>query len=435
MGPGGSKKGLRGGGRTRTLKPSKAQPATPAGRRAVRAAPAPEPAPQGAHTVIQPRPERRAKLVAAQRRAAKAESALEERRATRLDAVKVQGTGSAGAVVGGASELPARQARLVHQAKQQQQKRAAQAAKQEAAQAERDAPIRAKQEKAAKRFAAREERERSSAARAAADLPAVRLQRQQLLGDATAASPAVTGVAEVLDALSARLGGGEAASCCRTLQKVLGTALAKEEPKYRRLRARNERLWALLLRHPEMTLLLQAAGFEETSSTESEAEEVQAALAAQLDSAQPDQAVVESLVSRMEALVPGAGEQAAEEGRTAEFVHPGGAALAALAAVLEAVGAWAVEVEQPEGEAADDSRGALAKQQDEEYAAALAADLAAGSGPEPEPEPGPESEPEPGPKPGPEPEPEPESEPLSPESLRMTRLAALGQAGPANNGG
>ena len=151
---------------------------------------------------------------------------------------------------------------------------------------------------------------------------------QQLLGDATAASPAVTGVAEVLDALSARLGGGEAASCCRTLQKVLGTALAKEEPKYRRLRARNERLWALLLRHPEIMLLLQAAGFEETSSTESEAEEVQAALAAQLDSAQPDQAVVESLVSRMEALVPGAGEQGAEEGRTAEFVHPGGAALA-----------------------------------------------------------------------------------------------------------
>ena len=419
MGPGGSKKGLRGGGRTRTLKPSKAQPATPAGRRAVRAAPAPEPAPQGAHTVIQPRPERRAKLVAAQRRAAKAESALEERRATRLDAVKVQGTGSAGAVVGGASELPARQARLVHQAKQQQQKRAAQAAKQEAAQAERDAPIRAKQEKAAKRFAAREKRERSSAARAAADLSAVRLQRQQLLGDATAASQAVTGVAEVLDALSARLGGEEAASCCRTLQKVLDTALTKEEPKYRRLRARNERLWALLLRHPEMLLLLQAAGFEEASSVGSEAEEVQAALAAQLDSAQPDQTVVESLVSRMEALVPGADEQAAGEGRTAEFVHPGGAALAALAAVLEAVGAWAVEVEQPEGgfEAADDSRGALAKQQDEEYAAALAADLAAGS--EPEPGPGPESEPE----------------PLSPESLRMTRLAALGQAGPANNGG
>ena len=42
------------------------------------------------------------------------------------------------------------------------------------------------------------------------------------------------------------------------------------------------RLWALLLRHPEMMLLLQAAGFEETSSAESEAQEVQAALDAML---------------------------------------------------------------------------------------------------------------------------------------------------------
>jgi hypothetical protein len=262
---GGSKQKLRGKPKASSYK-AQQQPAVAPGERANRTAPeAGQVLARGAHTIIAPRVDRRAKLVAAKRRGDRAEEELAARSAQRAAAVRRQpvlGTAPTGELLGGESPLPVRQARLQHLAKQQAEQRVAQRERALAAKAQRDAPYAAKQERARERFCVRQEQERRAAARAVSELPLLRQRREALLAGSNGGDAAGAGAAEVrehvallLDMLAERLGGsgraaeaeGEVWRCQRTLCKVLDNALKKAEPKFKRLKARNDKLWASLL--------------------------------------------------------------------------------------------------------------------------------------------------------------------------------------------
>lgn len=234
--------------------------------------------PRGAHTIIAPRAEQRSRIVAAQRRGTRAEEDLAERQAQRAAAARSQpvlGTAPTGEVLGGESPLPERTARLQYLAKQQAARRAAQREKQLTLKAQRDAPHVAKQERARQQFQLQQERERHAAARAVSDLPLLRQRRELLFGrDGRRGAEVIdaadtAGQAEVkdhvhllLDMLADRLrgGGGDDVVCCqRTLCKVLENALTKGEVKYRRLKARNERLWTTLLQQCGALTFLHSA--------------------------------------------------------------------------------------------------------------------------------------------------------------------------------
>ncbi len=215
-----------------------------------------------AYTIICPRTERRNGVVAAKRRDARAEEELAARQAQRAEAVRSQpvlGTAPTGELLGGESPLPERQARLQYFAKQQVAERASQRQKQLALKAQREAPYAAKKERARQLFVRQQEQQRRAAARAVCELPGLRRRREVLLGGGAedGSRPAAgeqTDVEErvhlLLDMFANRMCDGrgeEVQTCQRMLCRVLGNALTKCEPKYRRLKARNERLWGALL--------------------------------------------------------------------------------------------------------------------------------------------------------------------------------------------
>ena len=220
-----------------------------------------------AHTVILPTAARRAQVAAARRTGERAGAALAERtarRAAELAARPVNGTVGGAVLGGGGSLLPERQARLQHLARQQAEARVEQREKAAAARAARNAPYVAKQEHAAVRFSTQQAREQRASAAAVSELPAVRDARAARLGSSAGSSAGGGEVGGLLDALAGRLGADAVRQSHGLLITVLGNAATRADPKFRRVKARNEKLWTGLLQHPEAVAVLAAAAVGET---------------------------------------------------------------------------------------------------------------------------------------------------------------------------
>jgi hypothetical protein len=170
-----------------------------------------------------------------------------------------------------------------------------------------------------------------------------------------------------------------AATCLRLLTTVLRNAATKVDKKYRRLSAKNEKLWNGLLRHPEAVAILTSAGFireecalsttptsaEETGQVELELGELKLEISRQLDrklpmAADPDH--VASLVARLEQLSKvsshsqeSTSSQICSSARKFDYVHPcsditakgdpAKAELGPLLAILQATLTWAARSE------------------------------------------------------------------------------------------
>merc|ERR1712032_51973 len=75
----------------------------------------------------------------------------------------------------------------------------------------------------------------------------------------------------LLDMLKERIGQLDALASVKLLCTVLENT-TKEDPKYRQLKARNDKLWVALLQHPELCGLLKVAGFEKQRGMEGQSE-------------------------------------------------------------------------------------------------------------------------------------------------------------------
>jgi hypothetical protein len=95
----------------------------------------------------------------------------------------------------------------------------------------------------------------------------MRQARQARLSGAVGPGAAAM-VVPLLDMLAGRLGcAGEVERSGRMLSLVLNNATTKGEPKYRRLKARNDKLWTSLLQHPEVSLDINAGAVQLSNST------------------------------------------------------------------------------------------------------------------------------------------------------------------------
>eukprot|EP01047_Picozoa_sp_COSAG01_P027263 COSAG01_NODE_1795_length_9213_cov_3.564297_2_plen_372_part_00 len=267
-------------------------PQQPPGRRAVRSQPAAATqsspisrAPGAAHTIISPTVQQRRQLVRAQRRGERVEMELAARRQQRLEEVRrrpVAGTAAGtGEVLGGSDgraavqQQPhgpgtgegARQARLRYFARQQAER----------GRVRRGPSVRPAEAEGAAAAAA----VAAAAAQAWQQHEASTQQQVDGWGVAPSAADQSTAltplVRALMDQLAARLGGDDDARhravvqrCVRMLCVVLQNAAtkARHEPKMARLRARNHKLWAGLLQHPEMEAVLAMAGWRVLQSSE-----------------------------------------------------------------------------------------------------------------------------------------------------------------------
>ena len=154
-------------------------------------------------------------------------------------------------------------------------------------------------------------------------------------------------VVETLHSLLAERLRGRHAESIATIKRILSNAATKGtvDAKYLTLRAANEKVWHLVLRHPELVAILKLAGFEHRSGAEvaqQQLELLQVRLQEQLDSGlHPNgaQGHVDSLVTQIEQLTFGASRHAPTDvDRESEFVHRATcSALDDLATVLTAL--------------------------------------------------------------------------------------------------
>merc|ERR1711920_730804 len=129
----------------------------------------------------------------------------------------------------------------------------------------------------------------------------------------------------------------------------------KDDPKYRRLKASNNKLWAGLLQHPELCMVLEASGFgkgTEEKYRHMELGHLESRIQELLESRETmDEAHIEVLLHRMEELKNSpfssdpSGNTGNESdtlvGRTVTLLHPANELLLGdLATVLEAVAEW-----------------------------------------------------------------------------------------------
>eukprot|EP00927_Polykrikos_kofoidii_P060041 TRINITY_DN55114_c0_g1_i1.p1 TRINITY_DN55114_c0_g1~~TRINITY_DN55114_c0_g1_i1.p1 ORF type:complete len:356 (+),score=59.82 TRINITY_DN55114_c0_g1_i1:114-1181(+) len=298
------------------------------------------------YTVVRPDPQQRAELLNAGRRE---ERMLEARRAA-LARRPIDGTEPVGAIIGGEVAIDAedmRNARLQRLAKQNAKPVALpkQSVSLEAAKPQSDTP----HDSNAGASSQMPELERLAAAQAVASLPP--------LSGVFDASADVERVAKLrprvdvlLELLVDRLGQNSLERSMKVLRTILENARTKDDPKYHCLKARNDKLWLTVLQHPELCALLEVAGFRRQHVAEDEREKqhqveleiVQAQLHDQLEAAEtPNQAAVESLLCRLEALrlspVPLAPQ---DNVRNFTFMYRGGESLRELVIVLEATSAW-----------------------------------------------------------------------------------------------
>jgi hypothetical protein len=339
-------------------------PQQPPGRRAVRsqttAATQSSPisrAPGAAHTIISPTVQQRRQLVRAQRRGERVETELAVRRQQRLEEVRrrpVAGTAAGtGEVLGGSdgraaaqqqSHGPgagegARQARLHYFARQQAER----------GRVRRGPSVRppAEAEGAAAAAAVA-----AAAAQAWQQREASTQQQVDGWGVAPSAADQSTAltplVRALMDQLAARLGGDDDAHpravvqrCVRMLCVVLQNAAtkARHEPKMARLRARNHKLWAGLLQHPEMEAVLAMAGWRVLQSSEQPEPEPEP---------EPDPAIACTTPPPSEAPsappVEAENSVAAARRRDVELVHTGALEgdVGLVVAVLHAAQGWLV---------------------------------------------------------------------------------------------
>lgn len=159
----------------------------------------------------------------------------------------------------------------------------------------------------------------------------------------------------LLDTLADRLGLADVTKGVRLIQTVLGN-VTKGDPKYLRLKAGNPKLWAGLVQHPELCMVLEAAGFRKGTAEEDrciELGQLESSVLDLLNSTDDiDEARVEVLLNRMDELKRasisstrsgevGNGSNDILVGRAATFLHPADEmSLAYLAVVLDAVAKW-----------------------------------------------------------------------------------------------
>mmetsp|Transcript_25315 Transcript_25315/g.72179 ORF Transcript_25315/g.72179 Transcript_25315/m.72179 type:complete len:375 (-) Transcript_25315:123-1247(-) len=310
-----------------------------------------EPEAATAYTVIRPSSDKRASLMRSQRNG----EALLDQKAARAAAAgrrPVSGTAPTGEVLGGEGAEVAmdpedlREARLQHLERQQAERRAAErSAKDAAAAVQQEASAVARREDEVKAPLVVPPEERQAAARAVAELPMTRRRHEtSASGGASSDSVSTEEIAEqtvmLLDMLAERLEKEQVEGSVKLLRTVLGNAM-KDDPKYRQLKALNDKLWAALLQHPELCAVLEVAGFQL-----SEADRIRADLQEHLDGGSPpNQSKVKWLMSRLEALQASPSTTLVLRNidleRIATFVHDGSSeGSEALAAVLEATSGW-----------------------------------------------------------------------------------------------
>lgn len=316
-----------------------------------------------AFTVTMPSRERRAELLRAQRRE-KAVAAELAARAAALARRPVNGTSPGGAVLGGdvvsasaQSSDSLREKRLQHFAKQQNQNCLAHSVEGNASAS--SSTLLASEPSTVMLS----EDERRQTLEALLRQPIVESWQSRIETDNAEEDESDVDIRDdelrvlvsfLLDSLADRLGPEEVARRASLLKTVLGN-VTKEDPKYRRLRSGNDKLWAGLLQHPEFCLVLEAAGFQKSTEEQDqhlELEQLELRVQDLLDGSEKVvEAKVEAVLRRMEELknspasTANAGEDAAISNnlaaRSTTFVHPASAFLLGdLGVVLDAVAEW-----------------------------------------------------------------------------------------------
>eukprot|EP00931_Biecheleriopsis_adriatica_P096585 TRINITY_DN70225_c0_g1_i1.p1 TRINITY_DN70225_c0_g1~~TRINITY_DN70225_c0_g1_i1.p1 ORF type:complete len:354 (-),score=101.24 TRINITY_DN70225_c0_g1_i1:33-1058(-) len=276
-----------------------------------------------AYHIVRPDPQQRQELLQAQRR----EEVLLARKAAAARQ-PVKGTAPCGTVLGGVASFEGDAAKLRESRLQHLERQGACEAYGSSCSGRARLP----------------RAEREAVVRAIADLPAIDATLSAARNEQDGARAAL-----LLDMLGSRLAPLELKQSLRLLCTVLDNSIAKEDVKYRQLRAKNDRLWSALLQHPEVCALLEVAGFDQQDDSdcdwaarealqEAEASRLQVQLQELLESASPLQTTVDSILQRLEELrqssVRGPSEKA-ETNREFSFVHPGGEASERVAVVLE----------------------------------------------------------------------------------------------------
>mmetsp|Transcript_29308 Transcript_29308/g.39610 ORF Transcript_29308/g.39610 Transcript_29308/m.39610 type:complete len:373 (-) Transcript_29308:122-1240(-) len=311
-----------------------------------------EPEPSPAFTVVRPSAQQRSDLMRAHR---SGKAVLAQLRARAHAAARQwDGTSPDGEQLGGTSAMEPdelRQARLQHLSRQEEEKRPKPVGKKIAVTTpDSSTNAERKDDKSATLLSPEE---RQAATDAVAELPRLRRcldARAEAHADGTVDSEERWEVRERVVLLLEMLAGHLERDAMYNSLKLLGTVLenaTKDDPKYRRLKARNEKLWVALLQHAEICALLEVAGFDpqfgvEENDRKAEIDMIQAQLHEILDGGQPEgQTTVDLLLQRIERLELAAppGDEVTE--RDATFVHHGGEALCELSDVLKATSGWA----------------------------------------------------------------------------------------------
>lgn len=319
-----------------------------------------------AFTVTSPDPQRRAELLRAQKREKRVAAKLAAKAAA-LSRQPVNGTSCGGEVLGGSDLLVSvdstnsllREARLQHLAKLQDDSCASPSLQSSNMATSRPStatvthlgPV------------ILSEKERLQAVEALLSQPIVESwqQRGSITDESHDDSDADINEDELhvlvvflIDTLADSLAPADLAQRLCLLQTVLGN-VAKEDPKYRKLRAGNDKLWTSLLQHPEFCMILESAGFQRSAEEQDryvELGELELEVQELLTSnEQVDEARIDAMLHRMEELKqhpmsPVSSREAASRstdliGRNATFRHPANEALLGdLAVVLEAVAEW-----------------------------------------------------------------------------------------------
>ncbi len=269
----------------------------------------------------------------------------------------VEGTGPGGEVLGGAADSP------------------------EAANA-REARMRYFQEREEERAAARASRRPATGERQRDGEEAALAATRRAVRELMSAGDGADRVAHLLELLAGRVGNKELQKARTLLCTVLSNAEAKggDDPKYLLLKSSNDTLWRGLLQHPECVCVLELGGFAVVDAAATcqdaamgEISELQAALQQQLEAAQPNHTVVETLMLRLEQLsvnvaTPPTGSRSArcEHGQGADewakrksnLCHLGAEAAQALHEVSQTVAQWEEPSKRaPLNVAHDDSHG------------------------------------------------------------------------------
>eukprot|EP00928_Gymnodinium_smaydae_P095052 TRINITY_DN8103_c1_g1_i1.p1 TRINITY_DN8103_c1_g1~~TRINITY_DN8103_c1_g1_i1.p1 ORF type:complete len:391 (+),score=52.03 TRINITY_DN8103_c1_g1_i1:62-1174(+) len=311
-----------------------------------------------AYTVIAPNPQQRAEMMRSQRKWALAEHRLAVRAAAASHR-PVNGTSPDGEVLGSTLEhedkcLPLeahdlRQARMQHLASLHATVPATGSAKERVEKAQLT-----RRESCDRVLAHASEQRRVAAAEAVVEIPILRRIREA--ESTTVSDEDAQECADLcLGMLASRVDKQELECALKTLCTILENAYMKEDVKYRRLKASNDKLWIALLKHPEMIALLELTGFRPQRDTaqqeldrQADLDRLQVQIQEQLDGT-AWHGEIESLLSRLEALHASQSTSEQRDGRIESderdvvFVHSSAERTTSLRVALHAAKAWISE--------------------------------------------------------------------------------------------